>query len=401
MKAVSKYVPSEGRLDVLDSPYMEIKTSSAGNKAFDVMFKNFKILLATKDAEYGSKEEKGASKEELDSIINEVESSLNNLISKIESEKEKESFVDNMEKIRICGDFGYLLYENCNIKAIADTIENEEKKEYANLVSRVQYLIIKGNKMLNTENFNDFNIIIADIASELERLESYVKNPEFPISEIRSLQAKLDTLSKCLRGNTKDKETVNSYEDCIIETTNDDLRFECEKLSGLLLTFEVGSSLDDLFAIVFQAITKINNEEEFNSFIKFMNSIRNAGAAGKELCNSKLIDLDNLTYDKLKNIEPSNNTTGDKPVEEQPKNTFNLTEIAQSVAQSIVAYEENKSIEGIDNLLDLLYQSKERVNIIYLKEKTDNLKEYAEVLDSLINKYEEEKQDMLQNVFAK
>lgn len=394
MKSISKYVPSEGRLDVLESPYMEIKTSSAGNKAFDVMFRNFKILLATKDAEYGSKEERGASNDELNSIITEVENSLNKLISKIESEEEKVSFVDNMEKIRECGDFGFLLYDYCNIKDIADTIENEEKKKYANLVSRVQYLLITGNKLLNTANFIDFEILITDIAKLLDQLESYVKNPEYPIEEIRSLQAKLDNLSKTLRSKIKKESTVGLYEECIINTTNEDLRFECEKLCGLLLTHESGKPLDDLFTVIFQAITKIKNEEEFNSFKKYLNDIRNAGTIGKELCDSKLIDLDNLTYDKLKNIEP-------KSVEQPKKEGFDLNEMAQSVAQTIVAYEQNKTLDGVDSLLNLLYLNKEKVNIVYLKTKTEQIKEYADVLDNLINKYELEKQSMNKNAITK
>lgn len=390
MKAVSKYVPSEGRLDVLESPYMNYRTTS--NKAFDEMFRKFIYKLSTKDAEYGTLEERGTSREILEAIIKEVEEVLNDLISKITTEEEKESFVDAMEKIRFCGDFGSELYDRCNVAKLTESIKNEEKKDYYNLISRVQYLIIKGNQLLNNDKFNDFEIVIDDIALSLEKLESYVKNQDYPIDEIRKYQSKLDALSKSMREKIKEDNISDSYEKCIASMTNEKLKFECEKISSLLLCLEPNSELDDLYNLVFRALTTIENQSDFDAFISYMKEVGTSGELGERLYNSNILDLNNLTYEKIKNVKDVSKDVDKKDNDMPLNNAETIDEIAQTVAAAVVMCEEEKTIETLDALLDLLYENKEKANIMYLKNKDSKIDEYCKILDDLIKKYEIEKE---------
>lgn len=386
MKTVSKYVKNDSRFEKLESPYMNFRTTSS--KDFDEMFKKFVVALSTSDAQYSIKEQEGASEEELDKIINEVKDKLNKLVAKIEKDDEKESFIEQMKKIRDCGDFGKILYNSCDILPKDIDLSKKEKEEFEKLVFVVNYLFLKGNMILKDDSFCDYDVLIIDIAHNLEKLESYVKNPEYPIEQIRSLQEKLVTLSKKLRGAKASKTSDITYADCMIETSNENLRFECEKISGLLLYLDENDELGDLYNLYYRAISFIKTLDEYNSFMQFMEQIKKSGTLGRKLYNSKLINIKELTFDLI----------NDQKENEKEVETFKIFDdvrltVASAVTMSQEALKEEFSLELIDDLLTLLYEQQSILQNLLKNNNNEEMVEFDGVLKKIIEFYEKRKKE--------
>ena len=148
-----------------------------------------------------------------------------------------------------------------------------------------------------------------------------------------------------------------------------------------------------------------------------MKDMYGAGKLGERLYNNFELDFKNLEYQDVLNLQKitnenvsfenediKSNQTIKEEIVEQNTNEFSsldtLDEISRTVAAAVVMCEDEKNLNTIDSLLDLLYESKEKANIMYLKNKSDEAKEYCDLLDGLIKNYEEEKL-ILNNIVTK
>lgn len=386
MKTISKYVKNNTRFEKLESPYMNYRTTS--NKVFDEMFKKFVVALATSDAEYGKKEQLGATQEDLDKIIEDVKNKLKNIISKIETDEEKKSFVLVMQKIKDCGDFGNILYNSCNVSSLEPDLAKKEKEKFNNLIFVVEYMVIKVNKILMDETFSDYDILISDIATNVEKLESYVKSPEYSIEKIRELQDKLMNLSKQLRDKKASKISDITYADCKINTTNENLKFECEKICALLLYLDSDDDLDDVYNSFYKSLSFIESEDEFNEFIIFIKQLKEAGVLGRKFYNSKTLNIRKLSYESIRQI---NNTDLNQS---KLFDDVRLT-VAAAVEMCEEEFKDNISLEILDDLITILY---EQNSILSGLNQDEEIIEFEKKLKELISHYENKKQSLSHDI---